>query len=215
RRGTGCRTDSRRHAAPARRCRTNPPASPSAASAAPASVASGWSCCALLSRTDRLLPPRLIRMTPAQKVFVARLVGLAVLGPDGESIGRVRDVVISMHLPGQQPRALGLAVELTTRRRIFVPMLRVTSIEPDAVTLTTGHVNLRKLRVRPNEALAVGQILDTRARIDDPDYPELQGEELTVVDLAIEQNRTRDWMVNRVALRTMRKGLRRRGETIV
>ncbi|MDR2279578.1 MAG: PRC-barrel domain-containing protein, partial [Gordonia sp. (in: high G+C Gram-positive bacteria)] len=84
-------------------------------------------------------------MTHPQKVFVARLVGLAVLGPDGESIGRVRDVVISMHLPGQQPRALGLAVELTTRRRIFVPMLRVTSIEPDAVTLTTGHVNLRKL----------------------------------------------------------------------
>ncbi|EGD56650.1 magnesium transporter MgtE N-terminal domain-containing protein [Gordonia neofelifaecis] len=154
-------------------------------------------------------------MTPALKVFVARLVGLAVLGPDGESIGRVRDVVVSMHMPGKQPRALGLAVELTTRRRIFVPMLRVTSIEPDAVTLTTGHVNLRKLRVRPNEALAVGQILDTRVRIDDPDYPELHDVDLTVVDLAIEQNRTRDWMVSRVALRTTRKGLRRRGETIV
>ncbi|AUH69499.1 MULTISPECIES: magnesium transporter MgtE N-terminal domain-containing protein [Gordonia] len=154
-------------------------------------------------------------MTPALKVFVARLVGLAVLGPDGESIGRVRDVVISMHMPGKQPRALGLAVELTTRRRIFVPMLRVTSIEPDAVTLTTGHVNLRRLRVRPNEALAVGQILDTRVRTDDPDYPELHDVDLTVVDLAIEQNRSRDWMVSRVALRTTRKGLRRRGETIV
>ncbi|ALG84287.1 magnesium transporter MgtE N-terminal domain-containing protein [Gordonia phthalatica] len=154
-------------------------------------------------------------MTPALKVFVARLVGLAVLGPDGESIGRVRDVVVSMHMPGKQPRVLGLAVELTTRRRIFVPMLRVTSIEPDAVTLTTGHVNLRRLRLRPNEALAVGQVLDTRARVDDPDYPELAGEDLTVVDLAIEQTRTRDWMVNRVALRTLRKGLRRRGETIV
>ncbi|NLG45893.1 CBS domain-containing protein [Gordonia sp. (in: high G+C Gram-positive bacteria)] len=154
-------------------------------------------------------------MTPALKVFVARLVGLVVLGPDGESIGRVRDVVVSMHMPGKQPRVLGLAVELTTRRRIFVPMLRVTSIEPDAVTLTTGHVNLRRLRVHPNEALAVGQLLDTRARTDDPDYPELHNEDLTVVDLAIERTRTRDWVVSRVALRTTRKGLRRRGETIV
>ncbi|WP_026919179.1 magnesium transporter MgtE N-terminal domain-containing protein [Gordonia shandongensis] len=154
-------------------------------------------------------------MTPTLKVYVARLVGLAVLGPDGESIGRVRDVVISMHMPGRQPRALGLAVELTTRRRIFVPMLRVTSIEPDAVTLTTGHVNLRRLRVRPNEALAVGQILDTTARTDDPDYPELHGVDLAVVDIAIEQTRTRDWVVGRVALRAVRKGLRRRGQTIV
>ncbi|MCF8570595.1 CBS domain-containing protein [Gordonia sp. HY002] len=154
-------------------------------------------------------------MTPAQKVYVARLVGLAVLGPDGESIGRVRDVVISMHLPGQQPRALGLAVELTTRRRIFVPMLRVTSIEPDAVTLTTGHVNLRKLSLRPNEALAIGQVLDSMVRTDDPDYPELHGADLTVVDIGIERNRTRDWVVSRVALRPTRKGLRRRGETMV
>lgn len=154
-------------------------------------------------------------MTPALKVYVARLVGLVVLGPDGESIGRVRDVVISMHMPGKQPRALGLAVELTTRRRIFVPMLRVTRIEPDAVTLTTGHVNLRRLSLRPNEALAVGQILDTRVRTDDPDCAELHDIDLIVVDLAIEQNRTRDWMVSRVALRTTRKGLRRRGETVV
>ncbi|GAA4675319.1 magnesium transporter MgtE N-terminal domain-containing protein [Gordonia humi] len=154
-------------------------------------------------------------MTPAQKVYVARLVGLAVLGPDGESIGRVRDVVISMHLPGQQPRALGLAVELTTRRRIFVPMLRVTSIEPDAVTLTTGHVNLRKLSVRPNEALAVGQVLDSMVRTDDPDYPELHEVDLTVVDIAIERNRNRDWMVSRVAVRATRKGLRRRGDTLI
>ncbi|MFM9377748.1 magnesium transporter MgtE N-terminal domain-containing protein [Gordonia sp. VNK21] len=154
-------------------------------------------------------------MTTALKVFVARLVGLTVLGPDGESIGRVRDVVISMSLPGHRPRALGLAVELTTRRRIFVPMLRVTSIEADAVTLTTGRVNLRSLHLRPNEALAVGQILDSRVRIDDPDLPEQHGTELTVVDLEIERART-DWLVSRVALRTTRKGrLRRRGETVV
>ncbi|MFT3714714.1 MAG: CBS domain-containing protein [Gordonia sp. (in: high G+C Gram-positive bacteria)] len=155
-------------------------------------------------------------MTPTLKVFVARLVGLVVLGPDGESIGRVRDVVVSMALPGQRPRALGLVVELTTRRRIFVPMLRVTSIEADAVTLTTGRVNLRAIHLRPNEALAVGQVLDSRVRTDDPDHPELHDVDLDVLDLEIEQSRTKDWVVTRVALRSnTRRGLRRRGETVV
>lgn len=155
-------------------------------------------------------------MTSSDKVFVARLVGLVVLGPDGESIGRVRDVVVSMYLPGRRPRALGLAVELVaTRRRIFVPMSRVTNVDADAITLTTGRINMRKLQVRANEALAIGQILESRVKTDDPDHPEVHDVELSVVDLEIERARTLDWVVSRVALRTMRKGLRRRGETIV
>lgn len=154
-------------------------------------------------------------MATVSKVFVARLVGLVVLGPDGESIGRVRDVVIAVRMSGQQPRALGLAVELTTRRRIFVPMLRVTSIEPQAVTLNTGTVSLRRLQMRPGEALAIGQILDTRVRVDDPDLEELANIDVVVIDLGIERTRTRDWVVSRVAVRTGRKGLRRHGETHV
>ncbi|MGW0039660.1 magnesium transporter MgtE N-terminal domain-containing protein [Gordonia sp. NPDC003376] len=153
-------------------------------------------------------------MSAVSKVFVARLVGLAVLGPDGESIGRVRDAVIAVRMPGQQPRALGLAVEMTTRRRIFVPMLRVTSIEPSAVTLNTGTVSLRRLHLRPGEALAIGQLLDTRVRIDDPDLADLGNVDVTVVDLGLERTRTRDWVVSRVAIRPVRRGLRR-GETHV
>ena len=114
------------------------------------------------------------------KVFVARLVGLAVLGPDGESIGRVRDVVISIRLSGLPPRVLGLAVELTTRRRIFVPILRVTAIDPHKVTLSTGTVSLRRMHLRPGEALAVGQVLDTSVRVTDPDLAQLHDEDLTV-----------------------------------
>ncbi|MCK5751314.1 MAG: magnesium transporter, partial [Mycobacterium sp.] len=154
-------------------------------------------------------------MATVGKVFVARLVGLAVLGPDGESIGRVRDLVLSLRHDSAPPRALGLAVELTTRRRIFVPMLRVTSIESTSVTLTTGTVSLRRLDLRPGEALAVGQILDTRVRVNDPDLPDLAGMDVTVVDLAIERTRTRDWVVCRVAVRAHRSRLRRRGGTHV
>ena len=59
-------------------------------------------------------------MVAVNRVYAARLSGMLVLGPDGESIGRVRDVVISIGIGRQQPRVLGLVVELLTRRRIFV-----------------------------------------------------------------------------------------------
>src|SRR2546423_9646194 len=95
----------------------------------------------------------LIDMAATTKVFVAQLVGLPVFGPDGESIGKVRDVVVTLRVDRAPPRVLGMVVELVTRRRIFVPMLRVTSIEPNAVTLATGSVNLRRFHQRPNEVL--------------------------------------------------------------
>jgi hypothetical protein len=76
----------------------------------------------------------------------------------------VRDVVISISIVRQQPRVLGLVIELLTRRRIFVPILRVTAIEPNAVTLTTGNVSLRRFAQRPGEVLVLGQVLDTRVR---------------------------------------------------
>ena len=135
------------------------------------------------------------------RVYAARLAGMVVLGPDGESIGRVRDVVISISIVRQQPRVLGLVVELLTRRRIFVPMLRVTAIEPSAVTLTTANVSLRRFAQRPGEVLVLGQVIDTRVRVDDPDLPQLAGVDVVVVDLGIEQTRTRDWVVTRVAVR--------------
>jgi Mg/Co/Ni transporter MgtE len=146
----------------------------------------------------------------ATRVYVARLAGLVVLGPDGESIGRVRDVVVAVRYDGQQPRIHGLVVELPTRRRIFVPMLRVTAIEPGAVTLNTGTVSLRRFAQRPGELLAIAQIVDSSVRVNDPDLPDLDGVDVFVADLAIEQTRTRDWVVTRVAVRGHRRIGRRR-----
>jgi Mg/Co/Ni transporter MgtE len=139
---------------------------------------------------------------------------MVVLGPDGESLGRVRDVVISISFVRQQPRVLGLVIELPTRRRIFVPMLRVTAVEPDAVTLTTGNMSLRRFVQRPGEVLVLGQVLDTRVRVNDPDQEQLAGVDVVVVDLGIEPTRTRDWVVTRVAVRSQRR-LGRRGAVVV
>ncbi|HSA40364.1 MAG TPA: CBS domain-containing protein [Mycobacterium sp.] len=144
-------------------------------------------------------------MAAVNRVYAAQLAGLVVLGPDGESHGRVRDVVISMSIVRQQPRVLGLVIELLTRRRIFMPILRVTAIEPNAVTLNTGTVSLRRFAQRPGEVLVLGQVLDTRVRVDDPELPELVGVDVTVVDLGIETTRTRDWVVTRVAVRSHRR----------
>ncbi|MGE2730278.1 magnesium transporter MgtE N-terminal domain-containing protein [Mycolicibacterium vaccae] len=144
-------------------------------------------------------------MASVNRVYAARLAGMVVLGPDGESIGRVRDVVIGISVVRQQPRVLGLVIELLNRRRIFVPILRVTAIEPGAVTLSTGNVSLRRFSQRPGEVLVLGQVLETRVRVDDPDLEQLAGFDLVVVDLAIEQTRTRDWVVTKVAVRQQRR----------
>ncbi|CAN3130227.1 magnesium transporter MgtE N-terminal domain-containing protein [Mycobacterium sp. smrl_JER01] len=144
-------------------------------------------------------------MASVNRVYAARLAGMVVLGPDGESIGRVRDVVIGISIVRHQPRVLGLVIELLSRRRIFVPILRVTAIEPGAVTLSTGNVSLRRFSQRPGEVLVLGQVIETRVRVDDPDLPQLAGTDVIVVDLAIEQTRTRDWMVTKVAVRPQRR----------
>ncbi len=149
-------------------------------------------------------------MASVNRVYVARLSRMLVLGPLGESFGRVRDVVISISIVRQQPRVLGVVVDLATRRSVFIPMLRVAAIEPEAVTLNTGSVSLRHFEQRPGEVLAIGQVLDTQVKVNDPALPELAGVDVVVTDLGIEKTRTRDWMVTRVAVRSQRR-LGRRG----
>jgi Mg/Co/Ni transporter MgtE len=152
-------------------------------------------------------------MAAANRVFAARLAGLPVFGPDGESVGRVRDIVAGLRPDRQAPRALGIVIEVMTRRRIFVPMLRVTSIEPNAVNLATGRVNLRRFSQRPNEVLVVGQLLDARVQLRGHAAGRDEGHEVNavVVDAAMEQTRTRDWVVTKVAVQERNRLLARRG----
>ena len=144
-------------------------------------------------------------MTSVTRVFIAQLTGLPVFGPDGEQIGKLRDVVAGLRMAKQPPRVLGIVVEMVTRRRIFVPMLRVTSIEPTAITLATGSVSLRHFDQRPNEVLVIGQLLDARVSLPPANS------NAVVVDAAMEQTRTRDWVVERLAVRERTGRLGRRG----
>lgn len=135
-------------------------------------------------------------MVPGTRVFVAKLIGLTVFDPLGDQVGRVRDVVLTFSPTRVQPRAIGLVVEVPGRRRVFVPMTRVTSIDAGQV-ITTGLVNMRRFEQRVNETLAAAELFDRRvdARLAD-------GIRAGVVeDVAIEQNARRDWFATKVFVR--------------
>ena len=87
-------------------------------------------------------------------------------------------------------------------------MTRVTSIDSGQV-ITTGVVNMRRFEQRPSETLVVGEMLDRKVRITDT------GVEGTVYDVAIEQERNRDWVISRVALQEGSKRFGRKGQTHV
>jgi Mg/Co/Ni transporter MgtE len=142
------------------------------------------------------------------RVFVARLAGLPVFDPNGDQVGRVRDVVVALRIGKDAPRVLGILVEIQARRRIFVPMSRVLSIESDAVLLSSGTVSLRRFDKRAGETLVLAELLDRRVTLVTSGTPE-PGAEVTVVDVSIEQSRV-DWFVTRVAVRQGRG--RRRSE---
>ncbi len=148
-------------------------------------------------------------MSTAGRVFVARVAGLPVFDPNGDQVGRVRDVVVALRIGRDAPRVLGLAVEIQTRKRIFVPMGRVTGIEPDAVLLSTGTVSLRRFDKRPGETLVIAELLDRRVTLV------AEQAEVTVLDVAMEQTRT-DWLLTRVAVRKVPSSRmsRRRAEVL-
>jgi Mg/Co/Ni transporter MgtE len=146
--------------------------------------------------------------TAPSRVYAARLVGLPIFDPQGDQVGKVRDLVVTMHREGSQPRVLGLVAEVFGRRRIFVPMTRVTNVDSRHV-YTTGLLNMRRFEQRSTETLVIGQMLDRTVTIRST------GVRGTVYDVAMEQGRTRDWVLSRVAVQEVAKALRRRGQTHV
>lgn len=148
------------------------------------------------------------RVTEPSRVFAARLAGLTVFGPDAGAIGRVRDVV-AVARTGGPLRVLGLVVELVTRRPIFVPMLRVSRIEPNAVTLATGSVNLRRFHQRSNELLVLGQFLGAKVTVLSSGVPAV------LVDAALQRTPTKDWEIGSLAIRERTGRLGRKGRVQV
>ncbi len=140
------------------------------------------------------------------RVFLARLAGTAVFDPNGDPVGKVRDAVASLRANNQPPRILGLVVEVPLRRRVFIPITRVTSIEFGSVVIT-GLLNMQRFEMRLGETLVLGDLLDRTVSIVD------SGEEVVVEDLGMELTRNGDWLITRIHIMRKGRGLRRKGAT--
>jgi Mg/Co/Ni transporter MgtE len=149
--------------------------------------------------------------TTPSRVFAARLVGLPIFDPQGDQVAKVRDLVVAIRSEASQPRVLGMVAEVFGRRRIFVPMTRVTNIDSGQV-YTTGLLNMRRFEQRSTETLVIGQMLDRKVTITAGSSEGVTG---AVFDVGIEQARNRDWVVSRIAVQEPAKALRRRGQTHV
>ncbi len=144
----------------------------------------------------------------ATRVFLARLAGIGVFDPNGDQVGKVRDAIVVLRIGGNPPRLTGLVVEVGSRRRIFVPMTKVTAIDGGQV-IVTGTVNLRRFEQRSNETLVTAELLDRGFDLVE------SGQSVSVLDVAVEQSRSRDWYVTQLFVRKPGGGLRRRGETLI
>ena len=152
--------------------------------------------------------------TAVDRVYIARLAGTPVFDPIGDAVGRVRDVVVVVRRTGgQPPTAVGLVVEVPGRRRVFMPLTRVTSISPGQV-ICTGVVNLRRFKARQGESLAIAELFERSVKLKE------DRSTAYIEDIAIEQDRLKTWRVTKLYVRRAERrkgvlGLSRRGESLV
>ncbi|WP_370147189.1 magnesium transporter MgtE N-terminal domain-containing protein [Streptacidiphilus sp. EB129] len=150
----------------------------------------------------------------SSRVFVSHLAVMAVFDPSGDQVGRVRDLVVSLRLGGRPPRVLGFVVEVVSKRRVFLPMNRVTSLESGQV-ITTGVINMRRFEQRPGETLVLAELLDRRVALAASGPHGEAGETVTVLDVAMVQTRAHEWEIDKVFVeKGARARLRRKGETL-
>jgi CBS domain-containing protein/sporulation protein YlmC with PRC-barrel domain len=150
--------------------------------------------------------------TASERVYVARLANTPVFDPIGDAVGRVRDVVVLMRRAAA-PMAVGLVVEVPGRRRVFMPLTRVTSIAPGAV-ICTGVINLRRFQARASETLAIAELFERSVKLKEDKTTAY------IEDIAIERDRTKTWHVTKLYVRKAERrkgvlGFSRRGESVV
>ncbi|MGZ5373776.1 MAG: magnesium transporter MgtE N-terminal domain-containing protein [Aeromicrobium sp.] len=139
--------------------------------------------------------------TPS-RIFLSRLIGQEVFDPAGDQVGKLRDIVVAIRSE-KRPRVLGLVVEVLGRRRVFLPMTRVTSLDSGQI-ITTGVLNVRRFEKRSTETLVLHELLDRTVTLP-------EGISGTVYDVSMEQNSRKNWSISQVAVHEGGKRFGRRG----
>jgi CBS domain-containing protein len=133
----------------------------------------------------------------ATRVFVARLAGCGVFDPLGDRVGKVIDVLMAYRktLP---PRATGFIIEISGRRRVFLPISRVTAIAPGQL-MTNGLIDLRRFTMRGQEVRAIAEMLGRKVTL-------LEDKQLaSIEDFAIELGSRGDWVLSELFVRKQKK----------
>jgi CBS domain-containing protein len=129
----------------------------------------------------------------ATRVFVARLVGCGVFDPLGDRVGKVIDVLMTYRktLP---PRAIGFVIEISGRRRVFLPVARVTAIAPGQL-ITNGLIDLRRFSQKSQETRAIAEMLGRKVSLIGSDTM------ATIEDFSIEKSKRGEWVLAEMFVR--------------
>ena len=129
----------------------------------------------------------------ASRVFAARLPGCSVFDPNGDRVGKVRDVLV-VYRSTQSPRVIGFIVEVPGKRQVFLSIGRVTSIGSGQI-ITTGLINLRRFEQRGGEVRVMAELLGRKVTLADGSG------EATIEDVAIEETGLGEWEISQLFCR--------------
>lgn len=128
-----------------------------------------------------------------------RLAGRGVFDPAGDRIGKLRDVLV-VYRAAAAPRVVGLIVEIPGKRRVFVPIGRVTSIAAGQI-LTTGLINVRRFEQRGGETRMIAEMMGREVLLSDAAAAPGVSGRATIEDAAIDRTRSGEWVVSEVFVR--------------
>jgi CBS domain-containing protein len=135
----------------------------------------------------------MVLLVSTSRVFVARLVGCSVFDPNGDRVGKVRDVLV-VERSDASPRVVGMIAEVPGKRHVFLSIGRVTSIGSGQI-ITTGLLNLRRFEQRGGEIRVMAELLGRRVALRDGSG------EGQIEDVSIEEVDIGEWEISQLFLR--------------
>lgn len=138
----------------------------------------------------------------ASKVFVARLANTPVYDPDGDRVGKLRDLIVN-YRSAHSPRVNGLLVELlgATRKLVFVQMKDVTSIGSSQLIVRWEENEQRPFEQRGEEVRVFSELLDRSGTLLET------GVRGVIEDISIVEDNAGDWSVGQLFVRLPRTSL--------
>ncbi|WP_022868712.1 magnesium transporter MgtE N-terminal domain-containing protein [Schaalia vaccimaxillae] len=146
--------------------------------------------------------------TAGRRVYIGKLAGTSVFDPLGDRVGKIHDVVVTFRL-NSPANVIGFVVEVGPRKRVFMPLTRVTSIEAGSV-ITTGLLNIRTFKQRPLETMVLSELFDRVVTMNDGSG------QVKILDVAMERRRPRDWVISKLHVQRQKSAsiFSRGGETL-